>query len=190
MTVSTSPPASSSPAEAPDPPPGGPVRVTVLGDPAILDADGQPARGLRAKSMELLVFLVVHRRGAALADILDAVWPDVAMHSANQRLSTCLSNLRSIIRGVLETKDHDDTATDGTRPEPIVNTGGHYHLDPAMVSVDWWQLLDERLAGTPVTDEVVDAARARIADGCDYPWLDPDRDVPPTPTTGNPPRES
>jgi hypothetical protein len=179
------------PAEAPDPPSGGPVRVTVIGEPAILDADGQPVRGLRAKSMELLVFLVVHRNGATLTGILDAVWPDVAMQRANQRLSTCLSNLRNIIRSVREAKEHDDTSAEGARPEPIVNTGGHYHLDPTIVRVDWWQLFDEQRAGSAsITDEIVNAARARIADGYDFPWLDTDRDVPPSPEPGSPPRGS
>ncbi|SCL25912.1 hypothetical protein GA0070624_3201 [Micromonospora rhizosphaerae] len=164
------------------PPSGGPVRITVIGEPAVLDATGQPIRGLRAKSMELLVFLVVRRNGAPLTEILHTVWPDVTMQKANQRLSTCLSNLRGIIRGALEAidpADRDETA-DGPRPEPIVNTGGHYHLDPAIVTVDWWQLLDERRACTPsATDAVVSAARARIADGYDYPWLDIDPDGPP-----------
>ncbi|WP_349876345.1 hypothetical protein ABIH81_19570 [Micromonospora sp. HUAS YX12] len=162
-----------------DPSHGGRVRVNVIGEPAVLDAAGQPIRGLRAKSMELLVFLVVRRDGAALGEILDTVWPDVTRQKANQRLSTCLSNLRGIIRCVLEATDRDKTS-DGTRPEPVVNTGGHYHLDPAIVSVDWWQLLDEQQAGSPsATDAVVSAARARIADGYDCPWLDTDPHGPP-----------
>ncbi|MEU2019066.1 hypothetical protein ABZ541_23870 [Micromonospora sediminicola] len=153
-----------------DPSYRGRVRVTVLGEPAVLDAAGQPIRGLRAKSMELLVFLIVRREGAALGDILDTVWPDVPVQKANQRLSTCLSNLRGIIRGVLNAINPTDP--DGTRPEPIVNTGGHYHLDPAIVSVDWWQLLDEQQATlSSASDEIVSAARARIADGYDYRFL-------------------
>jgi hypothetical protein len=163
------------------PPPDGRVRVTVIGEPAILDRSGLPIRGLRAKSMELLVFLAVRRDGAPLTEILDRVWPDVTVAKANQRLSTCLSNLRGIIRSVLdavESANRDETA-DGPRPEPIVNTGSHYHLDPVIVTVDWWQLLDERRAGKPATtDMVLKAARARIADGYDYPWLDTDSDEP------------
>jgi hypothetical protein len=172
-----------------NPAPGGRVRINAIGEPAVMDAAGQPVRGLRAKSMELLVFLVVHREGATLGEILDTVWPDVTTQKANQRLSTCLSNLRGIIRGVLEATDRDETS-DGTRPEPVVNTGGHYHLDPAIVSVDWWQLLDEQRAGSPsATDEVVTAARARIADGYDYPWLDTGPDGPPPGRPGGQPWE-
>ncbi|ROO60366.1 hypothetical protein EDC02_2229 [Micromonospora sp. Llam0] len=174
-------------------PPGDRVRITVIGEPAVLDATGQPVRGLRAKSMELLVFLTIHRDGAPLMEILDAVWPDVALQKANQRLSTCLSNLRGVIRGALESAnptDRDETA-DGLRPEPIVNTGGHYHLAPAIVTVDWWQLLDDRQAGAPSATEVaVSAARARIADGHDYPWLDTDSYRQPTDRPGPQPREN
>ncbi|MGI5213349.1 hypothetical protein [Plantactinospora sp. CA-290183] len=175
------------------PPPGGRVRITVIGEPAILDRAGQPIRGLRAKSMELLVFLVVRRDGAPLTEILHTVWPDVTMQKANQRLSTCLSNLRGIIRAVLdavEPADRDETA-DSPRPEPIVNTGSHYHLDPAIVTVDWWQLLDERRTGKPATTEaVLGAARARIADGYDYPWLDADSDEPSADRPGPQPWEN
>ena len=176
-------------ASAPTRPPAGSgppracrVPITVIGQPAILDAAGQPIRGLRAKSVELLVFLVVNHDGAPLTEILNTVWPGVTREKANQRLSTCLSNLRATIRGAqqaIDPEDRDVTA-DGQRPDPIVNTGGHYHLDPATVTVDWWQLLGQRHTGTPSsTDTVVNGARARIADGCDYPWLDTDPDWPP-----------
>jgi hypothetical protein len=168
---------SKEPGDTPDPHPRRRVRVNVLGEPAILDADGQAIRGMRAKSLELLVFLAVHRRGPAVGDILDAVWPDVAVPRANQRLSTCLSNLRISIRGVLQAADPDLHA-DQARPEPIVNSGGRYHLDPAIISVDWWRLIDEHQRGpTPITDESLSAAAARIADGYDFPWLDNDRNI-------------
>ncbi|GIF69339.1 hypothetical protein Ais01nite_73740 [Asanoa ishikariensis] len=160
---------------------GGRVPIAVIGQPAILDAAGQPMRGLRAKSIELLVFLVVHRDGAPLREILNAVWPHIPTQKANQRLSTCLSNLRTTIRSASQTSDLEDRdkAADGPRPEPIINTGGHYHLDPEVVTVDWWQLIDEYQADAPsATGAVVTAARARIADGHECPWLDTDPDGP------------
>ncbi|GIJ76234.1 hypothetical protein SAMN05443287_102249 [Micromonospora phaseoli] len=60
---------------------------------------------------------------------------------------------------------------DATRPEPVVNTGGHYHLDPAAVTVDRWQILDEQHHTRSTTDPTVHAARSRIGDGLNYPWL-------------------
>jgi hypothetical protein len=43
----------------------GAVQVRVLGAPAVLDSDGSPARGLRTKSVELLVYLALYRDGAS-----------------------------------------------------------------------------------------------------------------------------
>src|SRR5262249_53900040 len=76
------------------------VRVRVLGDPAVLDAAGQPAPKLRAKSLELLVYLAVNRSGASLSDIMEAIWPEATLRRAGQRLSTCVGNLRGVIRTV------------------------------------------------------------------------------------------
>jgi len=175
-------------AAPPSAPPAGraPVRVRVLGTPAVLGADGGAVRGLRAKSMELLVYLVVHRGGAPLADIAAAVWPDAPAPRAAQRLSTCTGNLRTVLRRV------DPADESAARLEPIVNTGGHYHLDPAVVDVDWWRLLDEHRQALDDGErtgvrEVVTAAAARLAEGCDYLWLrtDPDALIDAgTPSTG------
>jgi hypothetical protein len=40
------------------------------------------------------------------------------------------------------------------RLEPIPNTGSRYHLDPAVVRVDWWTVLDqyEAVATAAATD--------------------------------------
>lgn len=147
------------------------VRVRVVGSPALLDADGGAVKGLRAKSVELLVYLAVHRHGAALNRITDAVWPDVTGDRAAQRLSTCLANLRAAMRSTV-TADADAVES-GTRVEPIVNTGGHYHLAPSIVHVDWWQLLDEHEQTDPLSAAVAEGL-ALLAEGCDYPWLDDD----------------
>ena len=125
-------------------------------------------RGLRAKSIELLVYLAIHRDGVPLDQIIEAVWPGVPAQRAAQRLSTCLANLRTIIRAALPTTDPDAKA------EPIVNTGGHYHLAPAIIDVDWWQLLDEQ-ATTDTSAAALKEGWHLLADRCDYPWLDTDR---------------
>jgi hypothetical protein len=149
------------------------VRITILGAPAINDADGRPVAGVRAKSLELLVFLAVHRTGASTSDIRDAVWPGVPEHRAIQRLSTCLGNLRGCIRGAVDTGDSDLPDAGRVRPDPIVNTGGRYHLDPALVTVDWWDLLDRQPSDSATaTENAVQLSHAVIANGQEYPWLD------------------
>lgn len=123
-------------------PNGRTVRVQMIDGPIIVDNDGQPVRGLRSKSLELLAFLVVHRSGAAITEILDAIWHDVPPDRASQRLSTVVSNLRTVMRNVLRagTPIPGDAAA---MPEPIINTGGRYQLNSAVVVVDCWDIVDE-----------------------------------------------
>jgi len=126
------------PARRADPVPGpdpgsGTVAITVLDTPAVLGADGRPVSGVRAKSLELLALLAAHRAGATTADILAAVWPGVPAPQAAQRLSTCVSNLRGVIRSIIAANGQN-----GERIDPIVNTGGRYHLNPSAVTVDCW----------------------------------------------------
>jgi DNA-binding SARP family transcriptional activator len=162
------------------------VRVRVLGQPAILDGDGQPVSGLRAKSLELLVYLAVHRRGAALSDIMEALWPEASTRRAPQRLSTCAANLRGVIRRVAAAQA---APADGGTPaelQPVVNTGGRYHLNPDMLDVDWWRVLDAYAQIAPAAEEsaklhhlraAVDAGgNGVLADGLDYEWIDTDRE--------------
>src|SRR6266511_2753998 len=160
------------------------VKVRILGPPALIDADGSPVRGLRTKSTELLVYLAVHRDGAPQADIVAAIWPDVTPERAAQRLSTCLANLRSIIRQARESSDADGGDGD-TRVEPVVNTAGTYRLDPAIVTVDWWQTVDgyARAArnGTDSTNlaqwrHAIGEALDSLAEDSDYPWIDAERE--------------
>ncbi len=160
------------------------VNVRVLGRPAVLDPDGSPVRGLRTKGVELLVYLALHRDGAAQSDIISAIWPDVTPERAAQRLSTCLANLRNIIRQAREPSGADGTDGDA-RVEPVANTGGHYRLDPDIVTVDWWQTLDAYAAAagsaTDASDQAerwhqIGAALDRLADDNDYPWIDAARD--------------
>ncbi|RAO30114.1 Proline-rich receptor-like protein kinase PERK10 [Micromonospora noduli] len=162
---------------------GGRVRARVLGHPAILDADGKPVRGLRAKSMELFVYLVVHRDGANLDDIMEAIWPDVTVSRASERLSTCAANLRTTIRSIAQTGTgpNDDTP----KIEPVINTGGRYHLDPTLLDVDWWTVQDSYARIATAVDDAdrlahlhtaIAAARGGLADGSDYEWIDTDRE--------------
>ncbi|MEU5934511.1 LysM peptidoglycan-binding domain-containing protein [Micromonospora sp. NPDC047187] len=162
---------------------GGPVRARVLGHPTILDADGKPVRGLRAKSLELFVYLVVHRGGANLDDIMEAIWPDVTVSRASERLSTCAANLRTTIRSIAQTGTgpNDDTP----KIEPVINTGGRYHLDPNLLDVDWWTVQDSYARVATAVDDAdrlahlhaaIAAARGGLADGSDYEWIDTDRE--------------
>ncbi|AEV84403.1 Otogelin [Actinoplanes sp. SE50] len=181
MTVE---PATVEPVAAPaEHPTTGRVAIRILGRPAILGPDGNPVRGLRSKSLELCVYLVLNRDGAAIDDIMEGIWPDVTVARATDRLSTCVANLRNIIRSGVRggLPPHD-----GNRLEPVINTGGRYHLNPDLVDVDWWQILDAHTAAATATDDstrldhlreavTVAGGRAPAADTA-YEWIDTDRE--------------
>lgn len=121
--------------------------------------------------MELLVFLAMHRDGASIEAVKEAVYGGANRASAAQRLSTDLANLRNRIRhalGVVQSVN------------PVVNTGGGYRLDPDLVEVDWWSVSDaaRRARETQNRDHRIEVLREGLnafhgvlADGADYAWL-------------------
>ena len=177
--------------------------MRILGDPVILGRDGQPMRGLRGHAVELLIYLAVNRDGADLSDIMEAIWPDATRRRASERLSTNVGNLRGLLRAAhpsADTMDTDDTGTAATddkargdkekaaarkQPNPIPNTGSRYHLDPAMVQVDWWTVLDEYTQVATASDDkarlhhlmaAIAAVSGPLAAGLEYDWIDTDRE--------------
>jgi hypothetical protein len=158
------------------------VQVRTLGTPAVLDIDGSPARGLRTKSLELLIYLALHRDGAPQANIIAAVWPDVPLERAAQRLSTCLANLRSIVRQIRQSDfgDLGESEKAHARVDPVINTAGHYRLDPAILTVDWWQTTEAYATAGTTGDNAerryaIEVAIDNLAMAKDYPWLDAGR---------------
>jgi DNA-binding SARP family transcriptional activator len=148
------------------------AHAQVLGPPALYLLDHTPVDGLREVALELLVYLAVHREGASLDDIKEAVYGDATRKSATQRLQNDVSNLRNRIRHILGI-----TAEDG---DPVINTGGHYHLNPDLVSVDWWTVQDALAAATATTDpeqqrSLLQAARdafgGTLAEDAEYEWV-------------------
>src|SRR5207302_10850082 len=73
--------------------------------------------------------------------------------------------------------NHNDKDKD-EQVQPVINTGGRYHLNPDLVDVDWWTVQDALAAAT--TDaahrvehlrRAVEALGGPLADGCAYDWL-------------------
>jgi two-component SAPR family response regulator len=155
------------------------VPVQLLGEPAIVDRAGNPVDGLRHHARELLVYLAVHRSGAKLSQIMEAFWPTATVRRAGERLSTEVGNLRARIKHAAGITKEDKAY------QPVVNTGSRYHLDPDLLDIDVWQLVDLlRQAGTTTdpTDrasllrQAVDADTGTLADGYDYDWIDQPRE--------------
>jgi DNA-binding SARP family transcriptional activator/nucleoid-associated protein YgaU len=144
------------------------VQIRLFGTPRILDPTGTAVPGLRHHAAGLLLYLAIHRDGAQLPDIMEAFWPTATLRRASERLSTEVANLRRTIR----------TAAGNTKIQPVINTGGHYHLNPDVLTIDLWTLTD---ATTDTTDlrplsAAVDAYTAPLAETFDYDWLEQHRE--------------
>ncbi|WP_238452852.1 transcriptional regulator [Micromonospora sp. ATA51] len=153
----------------------GRARLRVLGTPRIegMTAEGRP---LRAKALELAVYLAVHPDGAATREIGEFLEPDARISQADQRVHTNASNLRHVLgrAGTAETKN-----------AYVIRSAGRYRLDPATVDVDVWTLRDlmrnATIATEPRRRELLTAAcdlyTAPLAHGQDYEWLQPHRET-------------
>lgn len=146
------------------------VSITLFAAPTIWDRHGAPVPGLRQHARELLVYLAVHPEGAELPELMEAFWPDATLRRAGERLSTEVGDLRRRIR----------EAADNKTLQPVINTGGHYHLDPALLDIDVWRLLDHLAHASATTDpttrahslrSAVAVSTAELAEGQDYDWI-------------------
>jgi DNA-binding SARP family transcriptional activator len=152
-----------------------PVRIRLLGETTILDRDNNPVPGLRHHARELLVYLAVHRSGADLSQIMEAFWPTATVRRASERLSTEAGDLRRRIR----------QAAADNNIQPLVNTGGHYHLHPDLLDIDVWRLIDALHQATASTEPATRIAALRqavhthtggLAEGHHYDWIDQPRE--------------
>ncbi|MFI1996813.1 transcriptional regulator [Actinoplanes sp. NPDC020271] len=174
-TVAASGPAAREPAPAPPAEIDGRARLRVLGRPRIEDitAEGRP---LRAKALELAVYLAVHPDGAATREIGEYLEPDARVNQADQRVHTNASNLRHVLgrAGSAEAKN-----------AYVIKSAGRYRLDAATVDVDVWTLRDlmrkATIATAPHRRELLTAAcdlcSAPLAEGQDYEWIQPHRET-------------
>jgi DNA-binding SARP family transcriptional activator len=143
------------------------VLIRVLGRPTIAN-DSPPKHALRPRARELMVYLAVHRSGVNLPDLKEAFWPDATNRRAGERLQTEVTDLRGRIRDVYGKRDI----------EPVVNTGGRYHLNPEVVEVDWWTVQDALAAATTDATRRRDQLRRAVhafggplSEGSAYDWL-------------------
>jgi len=151
------------------------VGIRLLGEPAIVDRDGITVTGLRRHARQLLVYLAVHRDGADLPQIMEAFWPTATLRRAGERLSTEVGHLRSRIR----------QAAGDQKIQPVINTGGRYVLNAAVLDIDLWRMSNALRRAAAATDrpariaalrEAVNAHTGHLADGQDYDWIEQHRE--------------
>ena len=148
------------------------VQVSVLGPPSITDAAGHPP--LRAKALEVLVYLAVHDGEATVDAILDDLLPDAPTSKAPGRLYTYVSNVRAVMRHT------------GGPGDYLTHPQNRYTLNPALVDVDLWRMRAAIRDAERATDSqvrvaalrrAVDTYRGHLADGVDYEWIEPYREA-------------
>ncbi|MFY1656107.1 BTAD domain-containing putative transcriptional regulator [Micromonospora sp. WMMD1274] len=148
------------------------VQVSVLGLPSITDAASHPP--LRAKALEVLVYLAVHDGEATVDAILDDLLPDAPTSKAPGRLYTYVSNLRAVMRHT------------GGPGDYLTHPQNRYTLNPAIVDVDLWRMRAAVRDAERATDPQVRVAalrravntyRGHLADGVDYEWIEPYREA-------------
>ncbi|MEV7350321.1 BTAD domain-containing putative transcriptional regulator [Micromonospora chalcea] len=148
------------------------VQVSVLGPPSITDAASHPP--LRAKALEVLVYLAVHDGEATVDAILDDLLPDAPTSKAPGRLYTYVSNLRAVLRHT------------GGPGDYLTHPQNRYTLNPALVDVDLWRMRAAIRDAERATDpqariaalrRAVNTYRGHLADGADYEWIEPYREA-------------
>ncbi|MFG2064027.1 BTAD domain-containing putative transcriptional regulator [Micromonospora sp. NPDC048871] len=157
----------------PTPRPDGRVAVRTLGTARIVDMD--TTIPLRAKALELLVYLVVHDGDATQDAILDDLLPDAPRSKAPHRLHTYVSALRKTL-----------TRTGGATGNYLTHPGRRYTLNRELIDADLWRMRDAlrhaQRADNP--DERLTALRTAVAayqgalaDGFDYEWIEAPREA-------------
>ncbi|WP_371409329.1 LysM peptidoglycan-binding domain-containing protein [Micromonospora zamorensis] len=143
------------------------VDVRVLGGARIVDMD--TTTPLRAKALELLVYLVVQDGNAAQDNILDDLLPDAPASKAPHRLHTYVSALRKTL------------VLTGGPATYLTHPSRRYALNRAALDTDLWRmrtaLRDAALATTDADrtaalQRAVDAYDGTLADGFDYEWIE------------------
>lgn len=148
------------------------VKLRVLGKPRIENIT-RPGRPLRAKALELAVYLACHPDGKATREIGEYLCREARLREADQRVHTNASNLRHVLTRA--GAPHKDAY--------LIKVAARYRLDPATVEVDLWQLRDMLHQAAIASgdnrrhllEQACDLYTAPLADGCKYEWIEPFR---------------
>ncbi|MGC4856657.1 BTAD domain-containing putative transcriptional regulator [Micromonospora sp. DT4] len=152
-------------------PGGGRVGVRVLGGARIVERDTTVP--LRAKALELLVYLVVHDGEASQEQILDDLLPDAPAAKAPHRLHTYVSALRKAL------------AHTGGPADYLTHPPRRYTLNRSAIDTDLWRmrdaLRDAERASTHAERAIalqraIDAYDGALADGYGYEWIESHRE--------------
>jgi DNA-binding SARP family transcriptional activator len=151
-----------------------PVRLTVLGPPALATTDGPISAGIRRGSLAVLALLAAHPRGRTFEQLATDLHPDTDPETGTNRVRTDLNAIRSLLR--------EATGIQG-RGKFIVHDSpsGRYRIDPNLIDVDLWRMLsaidrankagDDETACLDALREAVACYRGDFAEGQDRAWI-------------------
>src|SRR5262249_6422577 len=151
-----------------------PVRLSVLGPPALATADGPIPTGVRRGSLAVLAVLAAHPRGRTFEELAADLHPDADQETGINRVRTDLNAVRSLLREV--------TGIEG-RGKFIVHeaASGRYRIDPSLIEVDLWRMLaaidranqagDDETACLSALREAVACYGGDFAEGQDRAWI-------------------
>jgi len=160
------------PREPPEPPSDVPA-VRCLGPLEISRSGTVLATRWRAKSRELLAYLVAHPAGAAKERIFEELWPEIEPGQGVARFDRAASQVRTQVRGT------------GSSRAFLERVGDSYRLEKEAWWVDAWEF--ERLVREAVRSEEVAEGVAKLRDAvelyrgefCDdqyFSWAEPIRE--------------
>jgi len=149
----------------------GVVTVQVLGPPTILGAD--PNDSLRAKALELLVYLIARGGGATTDAMKEDLVPDATVSKAPHRIHTYVYALRKALRRT------------GGRATYITHPPHRYLINPDTFDIDLWRMRDALTDAETATGEdritalrcAVAAYTGPLAEGARYEWAEPYREA-------------
>ncbi|WP_414943843.1 LysM peptidoglycan-binding domain-containing protein [Amycolatopsis sp. cmx-11-32] len=156
-----------------------PLRLDVLGRLHLTHTNSEPRdliESFAPRQREILAYLAQHREGCRRETLSAALWPDAPGTRPYNSFHATLSQLR---RGLRRATEDDDL-------DVIVSQDSHYGLDPAIVTVDLWQLRDALAASrtlSPVADAVAALDRVAalyhgdLAEGMTAEWIEGPREA-------------
>jgi len=150
-------------------PPANLVAVRCLG-PFEMSREGTPIRVPKAKSREMIAYLVANRSGAPKDRIIEELWPEIDPKVGAARFDRCATVARSRARGTEDSRMYIER-TNGTT----------YRLEKDVWWVDVWEF-ERVIQEAEEADEVGEALdrfhtaiglyRGEFCDDAYYPWAE------------------
>ncbi|QGK70300.1 LysM peptidoglycan-binding domain-containing protein [Allosaccharopolyspora coralli] len=161
-----------------------PLGLSILGRLRLIHRDGtsEPSEltsSLTRKQTKLLLFVALHPQGTTREAVRAALWSDTFGTRQFNVFYAAVSQVRKALRPHL---DHSEPEAEA---ELVLSEGDRVRLNPDLVDVDYWHLLDTDHARRNTTDTeqlhacttLVQCYHGELAAGLSDPWLEAPREA-------------